>query len=56
MQIRSIDYMQSKLKQPSCKAIYRLVAMDVFSSDPKSSHVSRTFQLPHTGSQPLLFL
>lgn len=49
LQIRSIDYMQTKVKQPSSKAIYRLVAMDLFGTDTKASHVSRTFQLPATG-------
>lgn len=49
LQIRSIDYMQTKVKQPSSKAIYRLVAMDLFGSDTKASHVSRIFQLPATG-------
>lgn len=49
-QIRSLDYMQSKLKQPSSKAIYRLIGMDLFGSDTKAQHISRTFQLPETGA------
>lgn len=49
LQIRSIDYMQTKVKQPSSKAIYRLVGMDLFGTDTKAHHVSRIFQLPHTG-------
>jgi hypothetical protein len=49
LQIRSLDYMQSKVKQSSSKAIYRLIAMDLFGSDSKTAHVSRIFQLPATG-------
>lgn len=50
LQIRSLDYAQTKVKQPSSKAIYRLVAMDMFAADTKASHISRVFQLPQTGA------
>jgi hypothetical protein len=49
LQIRSTDYAQSKVKQSSGKAIYRLVAMDLFSTDAKAYHVAKTFALPPAG-------
>lgn len=49
LQIRSLDYMTNKLKQGSSKAIYRLVAMDLFATESKAFHVAKTFALPHTG-------
>ncbi|KAF6265439.1 hypothetical protein COO60DRAFT_1623849 [Scenedesmus sp. NREL 46B-D3] len=48
-QVRSQDYMRSKLKQASSKAIYRLVGMDLFSTDTKAYHVAKQFALPATG-------
>lgn len=48
-QIRSQDYMRSKQKQASSKAIYRLVGMDLFSSESKAYHVAKQFALPATG-------
>jgi hypothetical protein len=50
-QIRSQDYMRSKLKQASSKAIYRLVGMDLFSTETKAYHVAKQFALPATGVQ-----
>eukprot|EP00879_Flechtneria_rotunda_P007526 GHRR01007895.1.p1 GENE.GHRR01007895.1~~GHRR01007895.1.p1 ORF type:complete len:404 (+),score=176.36 GHRR01007895.1:1764-2975(+) len=47
--IRSQDYMRTKQKQPSGKAIYRLVAMDMFATDTKAFHVAKSFALPPTG-------
>jgi hypothetical protein len=38
------------VKQPSCKAIYRLVGMDLFSTDNKAYHIAKTFSLPPTGA------
>jgi hypothetical protein len=51
LQIRSQDYMRTKLKQASSKAIYRLVGMDLFSSESKAYHVAKQFALPPTGAR-----
>jgi hypothetical protein len=47
--VRSKDYMRSKVKQPSSKAIYRLVAMDLFATEAKAFHIAKHFSLPQTG-------
>jgi len=39
--IRSQDYMRTKLKQASSKAIYRLVTMDLFATESKAYHVAK---------------
>lgn len=48
-QIRSQDYMRTKVKQCSSKAFYRLVAMDLFAAETKAYHVAKQFALPVTG-------
>lgn len=49
LQIRSHDYMTTKVKQPSSKSIYRLFAMDLFSTESKAFHVAKSLTLPPTG-------
>eukprot|EP00775_Hariotina_reticulata_P011572 gene11572-11716_t len=48
-QVRSTDYMRTKVKQLSSKAIYRLLAMDLFSTETKAYHIAKHFSLPQTG-------
>jgi len=43
-----MDYMKTKLKTNSEKAIYRLVAMDLFSTEAKTLHVAKHLVLPQT--------
>jgi hypothetical protein len=47
--IRSMDYMKTRVKINSEKAIYRLVAMDLFSTEVKALHVAKHLLLPQTG-------
>ncbi|KAI8464727.1 MAG: hypothetical protein J3K34DRAFT_104695 [Monoraphidium minutum] len=44
--IRSLDYMRTKVKEHSGGAIYRLAAVDVFTTEAKAFHVARLFSLP----------
>jgi hypothetical protein len=44
--VRSVDYIRTKLKVSSEKAIYRLAGVDVFRTDAKAFHVARLVTLP----------
>jgi hypothetical protein len=45
-QVRSVDYMRTKVKVPSSKAFYKLVGVDFFTCDTKTGHVAQLVQLP----------
>jgi len=49
-QIRSLDYVKTKIKQPSLPAMYQLVTADVWSLPSKQAHIAQHLQLPPSGS------
>lgn len=44
--VRSLQYMRTKQKVASGKAIYRLAGIDVYGTPQKAFHVARSMQLP----------
>ncbi len=46
--VRCLDYTRTKLKGPSEKSIYRLVAIDMFTTQQKAFHVAKLVHLPPT--------
>lgn len=50
--IRGPDYMRTKVKQPSTKPFYRLVAMDMFSFPSRANHIARHMALPPIPQHP----
>jgi hypothetical protein len=52
LQVRSVDYMRTRVKVPSSKAFYRLVAVDFFTCDTKTDHVAQLVQLPQASAAP----
>lgn len=42
---------RAQVKVSSGKALYRLVAMDLFATDAKAFHVAKLFSLPPTGAR-----
>lgn len=49
--VRSLDYARTKQKVNSSEAIYRLVAVDLFSFQKKQTHVAQLVQLPAPAPQ-----
>jgi hypothetical protein len=45
-EVRSRDYMRSRVKEPSAPALYRPIGVDLFSFDFKLSHLARHVELP----------
>jgi hypothetical protein len=44
--VRTKDYMKSKIKEPSGENIYKLVGVDMYSSDRKLYHIAQHVELP----------
>ena len=55
LRIRSLNYMKSKVKEPSAPAMYRMHAADVFTFASKQDHIASLVNLPPSKKQHQLY-
>lgn len=47
-QVRSANYMKSRIKQPCDESVYKLIGVDMYQFDFKIHHIAQHVQLPAT--------